>query len=472
MARLTGSLRRFSHNLAAGTLGQIINVCAQVISVPLFLSFWSKSRYGEWLVLTSIPSLLWCFEGGLAGVASSRMTVAAAGDNWTLANALFQNVFALQSILCVLIMATCLAFVHSTAVAPFFHLTTITNRDASGVLLLMICYMIFGFFINLLRAAYRASEIEARGLMVVNGWRMIDLTVTILVLIFHGGVFALATGLAGSAGFCLLITWADVYRTCPRIRFGLREVSWHQSRALMIDGAPLLISMAANAFSLQGYPLLVNRFLGAGAVVDLSVIRAVSRIALQGIQLLTGSSAPELSRTYGRKDSEGYLRLLKIVVAASFWGGLVSCMGMPIFGPWVIKLWTSGRVDMDSLTLFLFAITIVLQGAWGVCATVLVASNMHHLFNYLYFSFTVVALLVVPYFMIHGGFRSIPIVILTADSSLLLAGIFLCRQKLTHISFGDLACVFHPLFYLRKAAELRRSHPRAVHETTASPLLK
>jgi O-antigen/teichoic acid export membrane protein len=452
---MSQSLKRFFHNLAAGGLGQIINLCAQIIAIPLFLHYWNKAAYGEWLVLTSIPSLLWCFEGGLAGVASSRMTVAAAADNWHLASVLFQNVLLAQTLLCIAILLACAGFVHSTDVSHFFHFSHTTDREASGVLVLMICYMIIGFFINLLRTAYRASELEARGLMAVNLWRTIDLLVTITVLICHGHTLPLAMGLASSAGVCLLVTAIDVRRTCPRIPFGVNEASWTQSKALMIDGAPLLIGMAANALALQGYPLIVNRVLGAATVVNLTAVRTVSRTILQGIQLLSGSSAPELSRTYGRKDTMGYLRLLKIIVAASFLGGVLSCLGLPLFGPWVIKEWTSGKVLMDSLTLFLFGITIALQGGWNICATILVASNMHHVFNYLYFIFTVCALLIAPYFMAHYGFRSIPLVIMSADFSLLVAGIFLCHKKLKHISIRELYRVFDPSFYFHKAMALK-----------------
>jgi O-antigen/teichoic acid export membrane protein len=456
MSRLGQSLKRFLHNVAAGGLGQIINLCAQIVAVPLFLHYWSKPAYGEWLVLTSIPGLLWCFEGGLAGVASNRMTVAASAGNWPLANILFQNVLLAQSILCLLIFGGCVAFVNLTNVSQFFQLTHTTNREASGVLVLMIVYMIIGFFINLLRAVYRAYAREARGIMVTNLWRTVDLIVTVIVLVTHGHTLRLAASLVASAGLCLVFVYLDVFRKCPHVRFSVRETSLSQSRELMIDGAPLLISMAATSLVLQGYPLMVNRSLGASAVVNLTIIRTVSRTILQGIQLLSGSSAPELSRTYGRKDWENYLRLLKVIVAASFWGGLCSCVAMPLLGPWVIREWTGGKVVIDSLTLFLFGVAVALQGAWGICATVLVASNMHHLFNYLYFIFTVIALSVVPSFMFHLGFRGVPVVMMMADLGLLIIGIFLCYKKLRHISIRELGRVFQPSFYIQKAAGLRK----------------
>ena len=75
------SIKRVFRNFAANAFGQAMNGVYQFISVPLFLHYWSKEGYGEWLVLFSIPSLLWSLEGGLAGVASNRMTVAASAGS-------------------------------------------------------------------------------------------------------------------------------------------------------------------------------------------------------------------------------------------------------------------------------------------------------------------------------------------------------------------------------------------------------
>ena len=455
MSRFPQSLKRYLRYLAAGSVGQVINVCAQVIGIPLFLHFWSKPAYGEWLVLTSIPSLLWSFEGGLAGVASSRMIMATAREDWHQANVVFQNVFLAQSILCSCLLAGCLVFTHWIHVSGFLHLVRTPDAIASKVLTLMICYMIIGLFLSLLRAAYRASELEARGQMIFNCWRVLDLLVTVAVLTTGGHVIRLALGLVASAGVCLIFAFADMRRHCPAIRFGLKEVSRRDSIRLLIDGTPMLIGMAASAFSLQGYPLVVNRFLGSAAVVNLNVARTVSRITLQGIQLFSSSSSPELSRTFGRQDREGYLRLLRIIVMISCAAGVLSCIAMPLLGPSIIRLWTRGRVSIDALTLFLFGVTIALQGGWAICSTTLAASNRHHVFNYLYFVFTVLGLITAPVFMLHFGFRSVPAVMIFVDTSLLIAGILLARRKLTHVSLGDFSCVFDPSFYLKKAAAFR-----------------
>ena len=179
-------IKRVLHNFAANAFGQAMNGVYQLISLPLFLHYWNKEGYGEWLVLFSIPSLLWSLEGGLAGVASNRMTVAASAGNWELANSLFQNVLLIQGILSGILIAGAIAVASTLKLGSYFHFTQTNNSDTATIVLLLICYMLAGFCLSLLRAAYRASENEARGVMANNLWRMAEFCVVAAVLTTHG----------------------------------------------------------------------------------------------------------------------------------------------------------------------------------------------------------------------------------------------------------------------------------------------
>ena len=85
----------------------------------------------------------------------------------------------------------------------------------------------------------------------------------------------------------------DVRRTCPHVEFGISRASWAQAKSIFIDGLPLLSGQAAAALSLQGYPLIINRSLGASFVVTFVTIRTVSRMVLLFINVVSFSSAPE-----------------------------------------------------------------------------------------------------------------------------------------------------------------------------------
>jgi O-antigen/teichoic acid export membrane protein len=455
MSSFSIPIKRVLNNFAANSFGLAMNGVYQFISVPLFLHYWNKQGYGEWLVLFSIPSLLWSLEGGLAGVACNRMTVAASAGNWELVNTIFQNVLSVQFIFSALLFAGAIVVTSTLNLGSYFTFTEISNSDTSIIVVLLIGYMLTGFFLSLLRAAYRASEIEARGVMTKNIWRMAECGVVAAVLAAHGNPVFLAECML----LCILVStflvFIDVRRKCPRVEFGIARASWAETRRIFVDGLPLLSGQAAGALFLQGYPLIINRTLGASFVVTFVTIRTVSRLVLLVIQVVSLSSAPEVSRSYGRKDWTVYLRLLKVMLICALCGGVLTLVMLTSFGPWMIAKWTAGKVIVNHLPMSLFALSIAFQGLWAVAGVVLVCSNMHHLFNYLYLLVTIAGLFLANSISPVLGFTGIPATMALQDASLIVIAIVLCQSKLSHVNLRDLGSVFTFGFYRRQIAAAR-----------------
>jgi O-antigen/teichoic acid export membrane protein len=453
------SFQRFLRNFAAQSFGQVVNIASQIFSVPLFLYCWNKTSYGEWVVLTTIPSLLWTLDNGLAGLAGSRMTIITGrgGDeNWEEANRIFHNVLLVQTLLGLLIFAAVAVIVSMTDVSAAFGFHHMTRHEAGTVLLLMIGYMLLGFGIGLIRAGYRASLLEHRGVALACVWKLSDFLTTMLVLCLGGQAIDLACGLVVSIAFWVVFMFIDVRRRCPRVDFAFGPISGSHLRSTVVDGLPILAGEAAFAFFLQGYPLVVNRLLGPAAVVTLTTLRTASRALYQGVMVVGSASSSEFSRTYGNNDKDGFLRLLKVLLAATLWAGAGICIGLTIFGPWVIAKWTNGKVIVGHEILFLFGLSVAFQGAWSASRTVLTAMNLHHRFNYVYLGLTLTGLASIALFEHQFGFIGIPLNMVIVDGVILLWALLLCRQQMVFVPFHSLGVIFQPSFYLRKLLSLKK----------------
>jgi O-antigen/teichoic acid export membrane protein len=454
--RFGPSFQRFLHNSAAQTFGQAVNALAQIFSVPAFLHFWTKTEWGEWLVITSIPSLLWTLDSGLSGLAGNRMTVASGSGDWARANVIFHNVLFVQGLLSLAILLLSGWYLETGNVSATFGFTLMGRQEAGEVLFIMIIYMLFGYGLGLLRAAFRSSMLEARGVSLFNFNRLSEFVVQMAILACHGHAIALATGMLANMCFWCVAGFIDARIRCPQIRFAVWPISGTQMKSMLVDGVPVFAGTAAGAFFLQGYPLIVNSTLGPVAVVTLTTIRTGSRTLLQMVGIVSNASTSELSRTYGSKDWEGYLRLLKVLAAMTLWTSLAAAVGLALAGPWVIHLWTSGRVLVSHDIMLLFGLSIACQCAWSACGTILFSVNMHHAFNYAYLALTVVGLAVATYAVHLLGFAGIPTVMMIVDAALLGLAIYLCHTKLEFIPLSSLAKVVYPSFYLEKAQGVLR----------------
>lgn len=75
------SSRRLLRGIGATALYPIVSAVIQLVSVPVFLRFWGPSLYGEWLLLSTVPTYLSLTDMGFGSVAGNDMTMrVAAGD--------------------------------------------------------------------------------------------------------------------------------------------------------------------------------------------------------------------------------------------------------------------------------------------------------------------------------------------------------------------------------------------------------
>ena len=72
---MTSVKRRIAANLGANTLGRVLGVLIQLISVPVMLSHWGAWIYGEWILLSTMPSYLAMSDIGFGNVAGNEMTM-------------------------------------------------------------------------------------------------------------------------------------------------------------------------------------------------------------------------------------------------------------------------------------------------------------------------------------------------------------------------------------------------------------
>ncbi len=449
-------MRRFLRTFSANSFGIVVGILGQLLSIPLFLHVWNKQLYGEWLVLTAVPNLLWSLEGGLGVLASNRMTLASAAKDWRGANEIFQTTLLCQALLCAALYAGAIYVAASRPIATWFGFHVITNGQASEIVLIMMAYMLLGMTISLYRAAYRACDREPRGALMYNTWRFVDLTVVVLVLSCGGNPLLMAYCLLMEILIWLGLVYFDVRRTCTALRFGFQTISWPRLREMAIHGTPLLIGQATVALYMQGYPLIVNRALGSAPVVTLTTLRTISRFGLFLIQTVGYSCSAQLSRSCGSNDWQLFRRLLKIMAAAVVWGALGMVVTLTLFGPFLVTRWTGGRLNVDHLTIFLLAASVSFQGFWVCCQITLAACNRHHVFNYCYFALTLLGGTAAYFLTRPLGFTVIPAVMLTTDICISILGVYLVRTKVPESHPGELVCVFQPSFYRNLLAAARR----------------
>src|SRR3984957_16438478 len=89
--------QRLMRGLGATALGPVVTALIQLGSVPILLHVWGVARYGDWLLLSAIPSYLTLTDLGFGDASGSEMSMSVAANDRNRALETFQSSWALVS---------------------------------------------------------------------------------------------------------------------------------------------------------------------------------------------------------------------------------------------------------------------------------------------------------------------------------------------------------------------------------------
>ena len=400
-------LRRVLSGVGANGYAQATTIAMQLLSLPLFLSRWDLATYGQWLIISAIPSYIGLADVGMVTAAGNRMTMLCGRGDLAGANRVFQSTLAFMLAVCgaaVLVSALALA----AAPAAWFGdgnagalagavggnlggwFGAASGRLAVGALALGTVLALFG---GLSEAVYRASERYATGTALANTVRLAEWFGSIAGLWLDGSFVAVAGGglLMRAAGTLILI--AHSARSAPQLRWRLADANRCEARETAVHAVWFMAFPAANALSLQGLTLVVAAQLGPAATAVFNTYRTLARVTVQATGSFSHALWPEFSRLKGSGDQPALAALYR----RSLWIGWgIAALGSAVvyvLAPTVLDLWSKGRMPFDARLMAVAMVYAALSGAWHVPRILLLATNEH---ARLALQFLVVSALSVP----------------------------------------------------------------------------
>jgi O-antigen/teichoic acid export membrane protein len=368
--RLNGLRARVAAGAGALLLGQGITILVQLLSLPLYLSYWDASRYGQWLMLSAIPVYFAMSDGGMLPVAANRINMLVAGGEGEQANAVFQSALAL-------VLAALFSIATVGALVLLSLGNAVLDADSRLALWLLLLMTLSGFFGGLFDAAFRAYGAYASGVMYANGLRLAEfagLAAGLTILPSFTGAAAGAL-LGRFLGSLLLMQYCR--RRFPALQWRLARASLAELRALLRPALSYLAFPLGNSLAIQALTLLVGTLFGTVVVATFNTYRTLSRLVLQVVSTLGHAVWAEFSRLYGAGEAgqlrSVYRRAMRLGTAASIAATLV----MVPAAPYLLQVWTHGRIGFELEPFLLFALATLFGGIASVPRVLLMSTNLH-----------------------------------------------------------------------------------------------
>ena len=207
---------------------------------PVFFHFWATSVYGDWLIVSAIPTYLTFSSIGFGNVASNEMTMLNSAGDREGALRVFQSCWWLISMICAAVGLLLVPILYLVPAASLLNIHAISESDTKWIILYLGFSVLLGQLEQLMSAAYTCVARYPYGTFVKNMISLAAFAATMAPVVLGYGprtaalVFLVANGI-GTVTFGLFvrkdIPWIEFGwkpRTPPRYAASprLRSPSW------------------------------------------------------------------------------------------------------------------------------------------------------------------------------------------------------------------------------------------------------
>ncbi|WP_367027025.1 lipopolysaccharide biosynthesis protein [Methylococcus sp. ANG] len=363
--------------LQANVFGQCVNIIIQLLSVPLFLKFWGAERYGEWLILSAIPSYLALSDLGFTTVAANEMTMSNARGDRAQTLATYQSTWVLLTLVSVAIMVAFPLLVYSVPLGHWLGVHTLARDDMLLAVILLGAGVCVTLQSGLVSALFRCEERYGKGIAYFNLLRLLEFGGTAVALLHDGGVVMVAAMILAIRISGVAMIYAIAHSFASWAKPGFRHASSRTIKTMVGPALAFLAFPLSNALNQQGFLMVIGAQLGPTAVVTFSTLRTIVRVVMQAANVINSSIWPEVSSAFARNDLRTFRELHRRACQASLWIALMCLGALAGIGPWLLRVWTSGAVAMQYECYLILLLGMAVGVFWLSSSMLQLAINQH-----------------------------------------------------------------------------------------------
>jgi O-antigen/teichoic acid export membrane protein len=378
-----------------GLIARASSMVMTIVSVPLTLNYLGPERFGLWMTVTSVVTMLSFADFGIGSGLLTVVAEASGRDDQIAIRRYISSGFAI-----LILIALCISAAFFLCIFPAVNWAHVFNvyspaarADAGpAIAVLVACF-----------AGSVASLIVPRAQLALQQGFVNNLWVTISLFVSLAGIWAVAAA-HGSVALLIVAMLGTpvVAATANGIIFFQRNKQYRPSwtlvnaaamKRILGTGLMFVVLQLGASISFASDKLIIARLLGAEAVAAYSVYERVFGVGSNLMLVMLLPIWPAYAEAWARKDTAWVRKTLKRSLALSV--GISTAFGVSIvlLGPLIVSLWTRKDVPVQPIVLYSLAIWCVILCTQNALAMLL---NGLHVIRVQVISSIVVACLAIP----------------------------------------------------------------------------
>ena len=460
---MTALVDRLLKSSAANVLSLVARVSEQLLLVPILLSAWSVERYGEWILLSALPTFLAMSDMGFITAGSNELARRASREDNGSVRRFYGWYAALCNVWGVALGGGLCLLAWLLPLNELFGLTVIPASEASIAFLFLAVGSLFSQNSLVLLAGLRVSGRYHQGLLVRAFFSFARLfLIAIAVLYAEAGPVGVAAISCGGFLAAYLMERALV------VRLKLRPV-WvslfresEPIRPYLLMGLEYMLMPLAQMLVLQGMVIFVGTVLGAVAVAVFTTHRTLTRMVSSLLQIVSNPLTAEVGLLQRPEDLPELQRVLLLVSRITLWTSLLVVTGFFATGEWIFYSWTRNEVAYDSVLFSILLLATLSETIWRTLSSVRMGTNRHRPLVWGYLFLTLSGLLMASVLVASFGLAGVAFATMLVDAGMCALTILVTLPLINLSARAYLAGLLRPplaeiSFLLNSISRRRRS---------------
>jgi len=365
-AKRARTARRGKHiklTVFTGLVARASSMLMAIVSVPLTLNYLGAERFGLWMTVTSVISMLTFADLGIGNGLLTVIAEASGRDDQIAIRRFVSSGFAILTLI-----ATCILLLFFVIVYPALDWARLFNvvspsaiAEAGPAIAALIACIVASISTLLVPRVQLALQHGFISNLFVTLGLFASLAAVWLVSVERGSVALLILAMSGTPVIASIINGLIFFNRNRQYRPSLSLVSKPAMRRILSTGVMFVVLQLSLALSFASDKLIIAHLLGATAVASYSVYERVFGVGTNLMLSMLVPIWPAYAEAWARKDRGWVKRALTRSLAISLAGSVVFAVSIIFFGSLIVSLWTRKDVSVEPIVLYCLGAWCVIQ---------------------------------------------------------------------------------------------------------------
>jgi len=370
--------RRSMLTSASSVTAKFISILTALISVPLTLNYLGGERYGLWLTISSVISMLSFADLGIGNGLLNAISEANGKDDREASHRYLSSSFFMLSGLGIVLMV---GFAASYSLIPwqrFFNVASpIALQEAGPAMAVFVACFAASMPLGIVQRVQLGYQEGFKSNLWQGAGNLLGLVGVLLAISVKAGLAWLVLAMAGGPVLAAMVNWVvEFHVTRPWLAPAWKSSEWESAQNVLGIGFLFVILQMAVAFAFTSDNIVAAQMFGPEAVTQYAVPMQLFSLIGIVVGMLFGPLWPAYGEAVARRDLEWVRRtLVRSLLLAFLMCGLLS-VTFVFFGKAIVQIWIGPEIQPSFILLLGMGIWAVLAGVGNTLSAFLNGANL------------------------------------------------------------------------------------------------